>query len=129
LIYINPSIDLEAFNCPHCQVYSQQAWFLGYECIPDEVQDEIILKSVILSLGISRSSITKFNFSDYPRYGRVAVWINEQLIYSQISSAPLPHPDMPEKVREVYKEVRSVFPHSTRAASVLLRLTFRSLAS
>jgi hypothetical protein len=54
--------------------------------------------------------------------------IRTYYLYPNIDlSIPMPHPDMPESIREDYEEARGVFLTSARSAAALLRLAIQKL--
>src|SRR3712207_7077881 len=40
------------------------------------------------------------------RCGKYCLWVGGKMVYPQTSTTPLPSPDMPDDVREVYLEAR-----------------------
>lgn len=66
-------------------------------------------------------------FSECSQCHEETIWYKGNMIYPNQTTAPPAHPDMPEKVREVYEEARQVIPHSVRAACTLLRLSMEYL--
>ncbi|MFD6053345.1 DUF4145 domain-containing protein [Agromyces sp. NPDC060279] len=56
-----------------------------------------------------------------------SVWRGETLVHPADSTAPAPHPDMPEPVRELYGEASLVLPYSRRAAAALARASLEAL--
>jgi hypothetical protein len=49
------------------------------------------------------------------------------LIYPSISTAPMPHVDLPSECKDIYMEARTIESHSPRAAAALLRLVVEKL--
>jgi len=113
--YIAPSFGMDAFHCPHCEVYAAQYWYEGAKG-----------KYVV---GHSEYSgfLANLKVSVCARCGKYALWINEKMIYPMPSVAPLPVEDMPENVKEDYLEARNVVSFSPRAAAALLRLALQKL--
>lgn len=119
-----PDSDLEAFNCPHCEVYAYQKDKRCY------INDPMIYKDVA-----SRK------MKEQPKYymiddmqlrlcdhcNRYSIWIHEEMVYPSLSIAPLPSDDMPDDVKEDFIEARKVIEISPRASAALLRLALQKL--
>jgi hypothetical protein len=110
-----PSFKASAFNCPHCDAYAQMQW-------------------AILQVVAGGITGTKASLAHCMRCNRESVWwspvvnANEGvMIYPSMTTAPLPHEDMPADVRADYEEARQIVGVSPRAASALLRLCIEKL--
>ena len=113
--YKAQKIDTRRFNCPHCQTYSQQDWYL---------------------VGIreySNGSIGGYSSEDriklaYCVYcGDFSVWVDEQIIYPDITGVPPPNKDLDDEIQNDYKEAASILSKSPRGAAALLRLAIQKL--
>ena len=109
--YVCPELNLEAFNCPHCSAYARQVWgHLTYDNGP----------------GYSRiSHDTKIAFCD--RCHKPSLWAYGIMVHPTNSIAPFPNNDMPDDVKTIYEEARSILNYSPRAAAALLRLALDQL--
>lgn len=58
---------------------------------------------------------------------KISVWLDGEMIYPVEAIAPLPSPDMPEDVTEIYNEARTISPLSPTASAALLRLALERL--
>ncbi|MDE0092558.1 MAG: DUF4145 domain-containing protein, partial [Oligoflexia bacterium] len=58
---------------------------------------------------------------------KCSIWVNRQMVYPHLSTAPLPIVEMPESVRELYNEARFIASQSPRGACALLRLAIQLL--
>jgi hypothetical protein len=58
---------------------------------------------------------------------KLAVWLHGRLMWPQQTSAPLPHPDLPEAIAKDYEEAANVLGASARGAAALLRLVIERL--
>lgn len=103
--YKSPKFEEKGFNCPHCGAYTQQTWKQG------------IFGSVTYRIHIA----TCF------KCGRYSIWNNDQMIFPLLSTAPLPHPDMPEVIKADYQEAGNILSISPRGACALLRLAIQKL--
>ena len=68
---------------------------------------------------------SKFAFCDHCK--KYSVWVKEKMVYPYFSTAPLPVTEMPESIKEVYNEARSILNQSPRGACALLRLAIQFL--
>ena len=110
--YVAPSLNAEAFNCPHCEVYARQYWnTLHY------TDDQGMIIGTVKELS--------FNFCEH--CSAYSLWLGEKMLYPVSSIAPLPAEDMPENVKGDYLEARSIVNSSPRAATALLRLALQKL--
>lgn len=113
--YIAPQKDLRRYTCPHCgtvsQVKIEQHHFqddchsTGHGCI-----------RIINCLTIHRCVSC----------GKKIIWNDDEYIYPDIVPVE-PNSDMPESVKQLYKEAGLIASKSPRAACALLRLAVERL--
>jgi hypothetical protein len=108
--YVPPKKDSSGFHCPQCGVYSHQEWYraLGIK-------------------GAKHFDPENLEISRCEHCGNYALWIEQNMIYPQSSTAPLPSEDLPADVRDDYIEARNIVNNSPRGASALLRLSLQKL--
>lgn len=112
--YISPEPNLKAFNCPHCHVYSHQAWYY--------------LKASETAEGYGlQHGDNRFRVSYCERCGENTIWRGENIIYPQTSIVEPPNSDLPEDIIEDYNEAALVLGTSPRSAAALLRLAIQKL--
>ena len=108
--HVPPKYKEESFHCPHCDVLAYQSWHLGQ--------------------GIS------YRFHDYPQNtdictciacNRTSIWVDGKMVYPLMSTGQPPHKDMPEAVKKIYEEARSVVSLSPRSAAALIRVLIEKL--
>jgi hypothetical protein len=99
-----PYFQGNAFNCPHCNAYSHQKW----EAIPTQ-------------------QIEKIYISYCECCWQCTIWYRGKMIFPDISPAPPPNGDLPEEIKEIYNEARSIVNRSPRGAAALLRLAVQKL--
>lgn len=109
--YVPPEVGEDAFHCPHCQAFSHQIW--------QELQWRKRNAGRVHILNGHIGCCTKCD--DYH------LWVGEDMVYPQASSAPIPTDDMPERVREEFNEARQIVDDSPKAAAALLRLAMEKL--
>lgn len=109
--YYKPAFQSGAFNCPHCNTYSQQTWG-NLTWNTDSEMGEV--------LEDWQSNLCQKckNFS---------IWISKELFYPLGGNVPQPHKDMPENIKADYIEASKIVNISPRGASALLRLCVEKL--
>ncbi|QPH56224.1 DUF4145 domain-containing protein [Pontivivens ytuae] len=58
---------------------------------------------------------------------KISIWVNDKLVYPIANTAPLPNPDLPKDILDLYKEAASILNSSPRGAAALLRLAIQML--
>ena len=119
--YVPPEFKKSAFNCPYCNAYARILW--GY------------LLHNIFKQGYQRTPLYASYCTHCQKY---SYWISDphpdgsdpvsgKMIIPRQTTAPLPHPDIPESVKYDYEEAREICTSSPRAAAALLRLAVQKL--
>src|SRR5437660_5354839 len=109
MTYVAPQLDSRAFNCPYCGAFAHQVW------------------SNIYRHAQSFEPIHSLKESRCAQCNAGAFWHNGVLVVPDGSTAPLPHPDMPDQIKADFEEARSVFSRSPRSSAALLRLAIQKL--
>ena len=112
--YIPPEYGESGFNCPHCGAFAHQRW--SYSVRANNFDGE--------RWG---ADLHFLNVSYCKRCDKFALWEDDRLFYPSMYIAPQPAADMPDDVKLDYEEARSIFSHSPRGASALLRLSIQKL--
>lgn len=103
----------ESYTCPWCGIPAQQHWETLY---------------TRRTHGSSKSHYpSEVIFSRCHVCEEESLWYKEQLIIPSGQTAPLPHPDLPEPLRNDYMEARDIAQRSPRGAAALLRLVIERL--
>lgn len=126
---ITPSLYAEYFDCPLCRVRSTQAWA--------RASAESVSREDIISLNKYIPSFSNSRFDKYDRLkmSRCAnceealIWLDEKVIYPDVSLVAPPHEDMPESTRGLYMEAASIVDKSPRASMAILRLAVEDLVN
>lgn len=113
--YIAPQKDLRRYTCPHCGTVSQ------VKIEQHHFQDDCH------STGHGGVSIAnRLTIHRCVTCGKKIIWNDDEYIYPDIVPAE-PNSDMPESVKQLYKEAGLIASKSPRAACALLRLAVERL--
>ena len=141
--YIKPNFNSTAFNCPHCQAYSRQTWFLSdgsvMKTYPGKKEEAAEFPGLInhskkkpsverppMHINVSLTNV----FSSFcENCNEISVWVGWRLVWPDAGSAPPPNPDLPDEVRDDYAEAGRIAGASPRGAAALLRLALQKLCS
>jgi len=110
--YHPPTFESDAFDCPHCGVYSHQTWYAGAK------------------YGYSYSSLKRgkhLKISVCTRCNDYALWADKKMIYPIETGAPAPEDAMPKDVKDDFLEASNIVYSSPRSAAALLRLGIQKL--
>lgn len=108
--YYPPTFGETSFHCPHCNVFSSQRW--------GDVLHNVFGNPKFFEL---------FRVSHCNYCKGYCLWHEGVLTIPSVSSAPMPHKDMPESMTDDYNEARNIVNFSPRGAAALLRLTLQKL--
>jgi hypothetical protein len=112
--YISPELNLKAFNCANCHVYSHQDWYF--------------LSGSQYQEGFGKQFETKkFKVSYCERCSGVTIWFDEIIIYPQNSIVEPANLDLPQDIIDDYNEAAMVLNLSPRSSAALLRLGIQKL--
>jgi len=111
MTYTKPEVLKSAFTCPHCSAYSKQEWntanwFLNKH---GTINDKVI------------------RVGQCQNCNQRTLWIQNKMFFPETGNAPIPNPEMPEKVKILYQEAASISMKSPRGAAALLRLSIQIL--
>lgn len=135
----SPVFGEAGFQCAHCRVFSQQAWW-SVRLQPDEVppdnaragsatQIEIdALASAIEAPDRPTFRAKNIRMSECYVCKDLTIWLGDTFIWpAAVGDIPRPSVDMPADVKADFEEAASIFAKSPRAAAALLRLALEKL--
>lgn len=106
-----PAQGRDSFHCPNCGVLTEQTW-----CRVDGVTDS----DGTVSLDGFSASMCRLCWDP-------ALWKGDSMIFPLERQGVAPHEDMPDDVKAIYDEARSVAALSKKSAAGLLRLALQML--
>ncbi|WP_432719834.1 DUF4145 domain-containing protein [Jeongeupia wiesaeckerbachi] len=122
-IYVAPTFNADAFNCPFCNAFAHMGWTALFTHQKTPIGAFSAWCKHCQQRSIWRLPPNNSGFPDSPdREAQRAV-----MLYPIASSAPVAHVDLPDDCRLDYDEARTVAQHSPRAAAALLRLVIQKL--
>ena len=127
-----PELDKASFNCPRCGSFAAQTWHqLIYRVKTNIFQARDITETGDSIEGAdspyNQSFLSQWYMSQCASCSHMSVWRSDRLIYPATSNLPLPSPDMPVEVVELYEEAREVYGVSPRAGAAMARATLEKL--
>ena len=129
---IPPEARLEKFTCPHCGAISAQLW--GAMLAGDNISK--VANVSALTAGYLRGSnhwrrIIGSNgywiISCCENCENICIWKDEIMIYPDTIVVDEPNEDLPEDIKNDYREAASILNKSPRGAAALLRLCVQKL--
>ena len=146
---LSPRFRAATFQCPHCNVASQQSWFstetasrsanrilshVFYDYrskIRDYQQNAIeeFLKHVEKANAIRMSQFVPENFSvaTCATCNEITLWVNGEIVYPKTTSVAPPNGDMAAEIQDLYREAATIVVDSPKGATALLRLALQML--
>ncbi len=142
--YTPPEYKKKAFHCPHCEVYANQNWknivSEDREYVYMNMDDWLLRTARRYNLNTMNESILQKIIKVYSslfiggielalcaRCKKYSIWVDGQMVYPNMLTAPLPIEEMPESVKKLYNEAREISGKSPRGACALLRLAVQQL--
>jgi len=146
---LNPKFGSEKFQCPHCQVVSQQQWFNVHNASDSanhilkhvfydyrkQIQDyqqkaiESFLGEVEAANKRHMSEFVPVNFSvaTCSACGDISIWVQKEIVYPKQTPVAAPNLDMEQAIQDLYIEASTIVVDSPKGATALLRLALQLL--
>jgi hypothetical protein len=110
--YTPPSFGATAFNCPHCNAYSNQIWQSVYY-LPQP--------------NYSIEEFSKFMRAQCTHCNQYTLWHFQKMIFPEDSGVRPPNLDLKDDIKEDYLEAKDIVNKSPRGATALLRLCIQKI--
>lgn len=120
--YESPEIDKGAFTCPNCSAFSKHDWQSIY------VNEGEGYFSFNASIG-SGDKYSKLKLCKCENCGYISFWYEKKLIWPLNTGVEAPIDDMPEDIKNLYKEASSILELSPKGACAILRLALQKLCN
>lgn len=118
MTYVAPENGKTAFHCARCNVYAAQTWYAVNHNVMVITQGHAVQQ---------QRQLPMLQVSSCAHCAQYSFWLDQRLLFPDITGAPLPHPETPEAVKEDFNEARSVFSRSPRSSAALLRLAIQKI--
>lgn len=115
-MFEHPVYQSDGFNCLYCKAYAKQTW-LTLSYAPSVPDDALAIR--ILNKKVEASICSKCSSATF--------WLDKKNIFPPTGIASPANSDLPDDVKEVYKEANAIAGRSPRAACALLRLAVEML--
>jgi hypothetical protein len=106
---IKPELEKKEFNCPHCRVFSYQAWGHGasYPKTYNTIKDLYICQCL--------------------QCNKLSFWYKGEMVYPDLIMLPEANYDLPEDIKKIYNQAALISKKSPAASAGLLRLAIQKL--
>lgn len=137
------------FICPHCKITAQQDWtnnytmskylvelyshaFYDYRKSISDYQQKAIesyLSKMENSIGSYFRGLLpeELSISHCKTCNKVALWIEKEMVYPNVSIVTEANPDLSEEIKSLYNEAALILSLSPKGATALLRLSLQKL--
>ncbi len=146
---LSPKYKSEKFQCPHCQVASQQTWFdvdssssaankilshvfYDYRTQIRDYHQEAIAKFIDVVEAANKRHMQEFvpqgfSVATCSSCKGISLWVNKEIVYPKQISVPPPNEDMEQGIQDLYIEASTIVVDSPKGATALLRLALQLL--
>jgi len=146
---MNPKYKSNHFQCPHCQVSSQQTWFdvdsasdaannilnhvfYDYRTQIQDYQQKAIQSFMQLVKDANKRHMHEFvpesfSVATCSSCNNISLWVNQEIVYPKKTNIAPPNEDMEDKIKELYIEASLIVIDSPKGATALLRLALQLL--
>lgn len=146
---LTPKFNSRNFQCPHCQVVSQQEWFdvnsasnaantiikhvfYDYRMRIHDYQQEAIAAFLNKVEEANNRHMPEFvpggfSIATCATCKNISIWINMDIVYPKQTPVAPPNSDMDQEIQELYVEASAIVVDSPKGATALLRLALQLL--
>ena len=120
MTHIYPEIGKQSYNCPHCNIASQQTW-------ADNVFGMYVQKYANGTQQQSQYILTNTRTALCSNCNKSSFWISEKMVYPISGNVEAANNDLPDDIKNDYNEAKDIVNISPRGATALLRLAVQKL--
>lgn len=128
------AINLSAFDCPHCGVYTSHFWYeLFQEKITGTTPVPFVWKGSpeIGETGATNNQpnqkMSNLHIARCFHCHKYSLWVCEQMVWPASKLGTAPNIDLPGDIISDFEEARSIVELSPRGAAALMRLSLQKL--
>lgn len=146
---LSPKFKSEKFQCPHCQVASQQTWFdvdnssdaankilnhvfYDYRTNIKDYQQNAISTFIEQVEAANKRHMSEFvpkgfSVATCSSCGEISLWVSKEIVYPKQTAVAPPNQDMEQEIQDLYIEASTIVIDSPKGATALLRLALQLL--
>jgi len=146
---LTPSFRGNKFQCPHCQVVSQQEWFdvdiasssankiikhvfYDYRAHIKDYQQNAISNFIDEVEAANNRHMSEFvpdgfSVATCSSCGDISIWVNQEIVYPKQTPVAPPNADMEQEIQDLYVEASTIVVDSPKGATAILRLALQLL--
>lgn len=113
----------DGFDCPHCATYAQMDWHSVFE------NGEHFFSAMTQRRVLPETYYPVCCWAQCFRCKKTSLWVAETMVWPYSGPAPNPSLDMPQNIRDIYKEANTISNLSPRGAAALLRLAIQTICN
>lgn len=119
----SPQYKKSAFTCPDCSIFSKHDWT---STLVNETYGQF---TGHLGMIGEKQTISNLDLCKCEQCGYISFWYKEKLIWPLNTGVETPLEEMPEDIRELYKEASSIVELSPKESCAILRLALQKLCN
>lgn len=119
----SPQYKKSAFTCPDCSTFSKHDWT---STLVNETYGQF---TGHLGMNGEKQTISNLYLCKCEQCGYVSFWYKEKLIWPLNTGVEAPLEEMPEDIKELYKEASSIVELSPKGSCAILRLALQKLCN
>ncbi|OAI21820.1 hypothetical protein A1359_18875 [Methylomonas lenta] len=146
---LSPKFRGEKFQCPHCQVLSNQTWFdintssdaankilnhvfYEYRTKIHSHQQEAIAAFIDRVEATNNRHMSEFvpvgfSVATCSSCSKISLWVSQEIVYPKQTAVAPPNQDMEQEIQNLYIEASTIVIDSPKGATALLRLALQLL--
>lgn len=122
-VFENPEFQKGAFTCPNCSAFSKHDWNFSYV---NEKQGDFYGSGFNIQI---KPHIKELYLCKCENCGYISFWYDKKLIWPLNTGVEAPIEEIPDDIKELYDEARSIVELSPKGACAILRLALQKLCN
>lgn len=119
----SPQYKKSAFTCPNCSTFSRHDWT---STLVNETYGQF---TGYLVMDGEKQTVSDLCLCKCEQCGYISFWYKEKLIWPLNTGVEIPLEEMPEDIKELYKEASYIVELSPRGSCAILRLALQKLCN
>lgn len=122
--YEVPEYQKDAFTCPNCSAFSKHDW---HSVLVNETYGQFT-GSIGITTG-GHQEVHNLYLCKCEHCGYISFWYKEKLIWPLNTGVEAPIEEMPDDIKELYKEASDIVELSPKGSCAILRLALQKLCN